>query len=428
MLFAEIHVNAQVRFTSLQEVWMYADTHNIQLQAANTGKTLADIDVKRSYGALLPTIAANGAFTDNMTIQPTLIPASLFDPNAPADSYREATFGRRYIYNGNMVAQLNLLNTQQWFNVKAARLDHEMATVNIAKTKADLYEQLANAYYSYILLDEAENLSNNNLQTATIVYHLAANKYKEGQISETTINTALINKGKAEKGLDIAQQNKRLQLNNLRQLLNTPDSIFLTEQLKDKDTIMLHGPLTPDPEVTLSGIQLQQARNQWQSSKAAYAPSLSIIYQYSTQIAGDTFLKFTNTNTLPQQYWGLRLSIPVFSGGAVRYQVQKAKMNYALKQKESGNAKLLSEIKDQNLLIAYNSSLSTFLRSKDILTLYQQNDTHAAQQLNEGIISLDGRLKVYADLITNQNEYLQSLSDYLIQQYRLRIRQTILTK
>jgi len=427
-LCTALNTKAQLRFASLQELWAYADAHNIQLQAAEAGKTTAGINVKQSYGAILPTVTANGSFTDNMTIQPTLVPANLFNPSAPAGTYTEATFGRRYIYNGNVVAQVDILNTQDWFAIKAAKLNNEIALLNIAKSKTDLYGQLASAYYSYVLLTEAERLSRDNLQTTTTAYNLATNKFTEGLISEITLNTAKINNEKAGKSLELAMQNKLLQLNNLKILLNTRDSILITERVEKDNALALGDVFAPDPNVQLSAMQMQAAKNEWQSSKAAFAPTMSAIYQYNTQIAGDQFLKFSNTNNLPQQYWGLRLSVPVFSGGAKKYQVQKAKVDYSLKQKEYNNAKLQSGINDENLLIAYNSALSVYNKSKDILQLYQGNDTHAERRLSEGVISLDERLKTYSDLIVNQNEYLQSMSDYMIQQYRLQIRQTNFTK
>lgn len=420
--------HAQLNFSCVQDLWAYADTHSIQIESANSAKAIAAKNVQQAYGSLLPTISANGAFTDNIKIQSTLIPANLFNPAAPAGTYAEATFGRRYIYNGNIAAQFDIINTQDWFAVKTARLSNEIASLNIAKTKAALYTQLANSFYTCQLLMQAEALSKENLQTATTLYAIAQNKFTEGTISEVTVNTALINKEKAVKSLAIATKNKELQLNNIKLLLNTSDSITITTNKGTEHPIVADSLFTQDPDVTISYTQMQVAKIQWQSSKAVFAPTLSALYQYNTQVAADDFLKFSNSNTTPQQYWGLRLFVPIFTGGSRKYQVQKAKMDYDLKQKEYNAAKLQSGINDDNLLIAYNSSFNSYNQSKNILALYQDNNKHAERKLNEGLISLDDRLKVYADMIANQNEYLQSMSDYLIQQYRVQIRQTNFTK
>jgi outer membrane protein len=427
LLFVNVAA-AQISFSSLQDVWNYADKYSIQVQTAEANKVNAGINVRQAKGAMLPTASLNGAFTDNVKIQSTLIPANLFNPAAPADTYTEAIFGRRYIYNGSINMLFEILNTQDWFAVKTAKLNSEIALLNIAKAKADLYEQLANVYFSCMLLSEAESLSQENLNVSAVVYTIAKEKFTEGLISEVTLNTALINKEKAEKSLNVATENKNLQLNNLKLLLNTADSILLTEKISDKPITTDTAQFAQDPNVQLSYVQMQYSKNQWKSAKAAFAPTLSAVYQYNTQIAADDFLKFNNSNTTPQQYWGLRLSVPIFTGNTKKYQVQKAKIDYDVKQKQYENAKLQSGIANQNMFISYNSSLNAFEKSKHILSLYQSNDAHAERRMKEGIISLDDRLKFYADLIISQNEYLQSMSDYYIEEYRLKIRQTNLVK
>lgn len=412
---------AQVSFSSLQQVWDYADKHNIQIQTAAANKLITGKQVKQAYGSLYPAISVNGAFTDNLKIQSTLIPANLFNPSIPAGTYTEARFGRQYIYNGNIAAQMDLINTQDWFNIKSAKYNDEIAALNIAVTKKDLYEQLANAYYTLALLNEAEKLSAENVKTATGIYTIVQNKFNDGQVNEITLNTATINKEKAAKNLEIATQNKRVQLNGLKLLLNIPDSIAISE----KTAVIIADTATfaDDPAVQLAQVQLLLSKNEWKSGKAAFAPTLSAIYQYNAQISGDEFLKFGNSNSQPQEYVGLRLSIPLFSGNTRNYQVQKATIDLTLKQQQFEAAKLQSAINNQSVVIQYNTAFHAFENSKNILSLYQKNDFHAGMRANEGIIPLDERLKYYDDLVTNQQEYLQSMSDFFIQQYRLQIRQ-----
>lgn len=419
-----IGANGQISFNSLNEIWAYADQHNIQIRSTTASKHIAEKNLHQAYGSLLPTVSANGSFTDNIKIQSTLIPANLFNPTAPVGSYTEASFGRRYLYNTNLTAQFDLLNTHDWFNLKTEKLNNELAALNIAKAKATVYEQLANCYFTCRLLSQAEILSDENLQTATALYDLAQNKFSEGAISEITLNAALINKEKAAKSFAVARENKELQLNNIRLLLNTHERIIISKNTQPENDAVADSPFAQDPEVKMSYTQMLASKVQWQASKATFAPTLSAVYQYNTQISADEFLKFSNSNTTPQQYWGLRLSLPIFSGNNRRFQIQKAQTDYDLKRQQYEATQLQSEVTNQNILLSYASAKSAFQHSKAILELYQNNDIHAQRKMNEGIISMDDRLKFYADLISSQNEYLQSLSDYMIQQYRLQIRQT----
>lgn len=417
--FGALPVSAQLSFSSVQDIWKYADAHNIQITTATASDKAAALNVKQAKGALLPTVSANGNYTDNIKLQSTLIPAHLFDQTAPDGTFYEATFGKRYNYNAAANVQLDLINTQNWFAIKTAKLDKEIATLNIQKTKRDLYEQLANIYYSYLLANEAAQLSISNSATMDTVFASVQRKYKDGFVSEVTMNNAAINKEKAAKNLVTATQNKLLQLNNLQQLLNTGDSIRLSEQVA---TPYIPQPFGTDPDVSIAYEELLKSKAQWQASKAAYAPTLSAVYQYNRMITTDHFMDFSNSSDLPSQYWGLRLSVPIFSGNSRHYNVQKAKIDMELKQQQYQSAGLQSQLINQNILISYNTSFKDLEKSKGILAMYRSNDAHATQLLDEGAISIDDRLKYYSDMITNQQEYLQSMSDYFIQSYRLQIR------
>lgn len=412
-------VSAQLSFSSVQDIWKYADTHNIQITTSIAGNKEAALNVKQAKGSLLPTISAAGNYTDNIKLQSTLIPAHLFDQTAPDGTFYEATFGKRYNYNAAANVQLDLINTQNWFAIKTAKLDKEIAALNIQKTRRDLYEQMANTYYSYLLADEAEKLFFSNSTTMDTIFASVQRKYNDGFVSEVTMNNAAINKEKSAKSLLTATQNKLLQLNNLQQLLNTSDSILIREQALSP---YIPQPFAADPDVSIAFEELKKSKAQWQSSKAAYAPSLSAVYQYNRMITTDQFMQFSNSNDLPSQYWGLRLSVPIFSGNSRHYNVQKAKIDLELKQQQYKSAGLQSQLTNQNILISYNSAFKDLEKAKGILAMYSSNDIHATQLLDEGSISIDDRLKYYSDMIANQQEYLQSMSDYFIQSYRLQIR------
>ena len=84
---------AQVTFGSLEEVFSYADQKAIGIQNARDQQLVAASKSKAAKAALLPAINASAGFNDNITLQPTLVPANLLNPNAPAGTFNEFTFG-----------------------------------------------------------------------------------------------------------------------------------------------------------------------------------------------------------------------------------------------------------------------------------------------------------------------------------------------
>jgi outer membrane protein len=421
--FSVCHAQAQVTFRSLEEVWKYAEEHNIQINIASSSNKIAALSVKQAVGNMMPAVAINGTFTDNVKIPPTLVPANLLNPKAAEGTFTEATFGRRFNYNANATAQFDILNIQDWFNLRKATLDEKIAGANYARAKQQLYEQVATAYYSCLLLRKATDLSINNDTSAISICKVATEKYKNGLISQVVLNIALINKEKADKTVNIALRDYAVQSNNLRLLLNCPDSIVLTQE-NDETQVNDMADLAVDPSVTLAYMQTLSMKNQWRSAKAAFAPTLSAFYQYNEQLVSDEILNFSNSNTIQQQYWGVKLSLPLFSGNTRHYQVKKTMVEYQLKQKEFENMQLESDLRDKNLITEYTSAFKVLAISKNMLAKYEENDRHAEQLMNEGMMSLEDRLRYYTDLINDQNEYLQSMSDLFINSYKIQIRKT----
>jgi len=424
VIFVFSHAAAQQTFNSLDDLWNYAEDHNIQIISARANKDIADRGVSQAYGNILPVINSSGNYLDNIKIQPTLVPNDLF--GGQPGTFKEVKFGMRYLYNGILSFQLNVINAQDWFNIKSARYNREIASLNISKTRRETYEQIANAYYSYLLLREIYRLSEENFVASDTTFSLAKHKFKEGLVSEIVQITAEINVEKARKAMEEAGQNESIVLNNLKMLLNfsSLDSILLKEDFR---AVTISGPTSPvfvpDPEVGLSSLQAEQARNNLRLAKASLVPTLSAVYQYTAQFSTNNAFDFVNATSLPQQYWGFRINFPLFTGGTRMNQIRKMGIDFNNKQKIYESMVKQSDLTNRNILLEYHKTLTSFFKAREILALYKANDEHAGRKFGEGMISLDDRLKVYSDYVLNQNDYIQSLSDYFVQYYRVQIRQ-----
>jgi outer membrane protein TolC len=418
---------AQQAFTSLEEVWGYADSHNIQIVSAKANKEMADKGLQQAYGNMFPVINSSGNYIDNIKIQPTLVPDEIF--GGQPGTFKEVKFGQRYLYNGILNLQLNVINTQDWFNIRAAKYNSEIASLNISKTRRDTYEQIANSYYSCLLLREIFSLSEENFLSSDSTFRVARNKSDEGVINEIVLNSAAINLEKARKSVEEAGENESIAMNNLKILLNMKpgDSIILKEDFGNGGSpFTANISFTPDPEVGLSNLQMEQARNNLQLAKALLAPTLSAVYQYTAQFSTNTAFDFVSATSLPQQYWGIRINFPLFTGGTRVNQIRKMKIDLDNKQKIHESTVNQSDLANRNVLLEYKKTRASFTRAMEILALYKANDEHAGRRFSEGLISLEDRLKAYSDYVMDENDYIQSFSDYLIQYYRIQIRQKAL--
>ena len=131
----------QVAFSSVEEVWKYADDHNLTIRLAKYEATKSVLAHKQSVGALLPSVSASGSYTDNLSLQTTLLPGVII--GKPEGTYVPVQFGQQYIYAAGVTAQMDVLNLQTWFNVRAAKISADMSKDSLANTRKNIYQQLA---------------------------------------------------------------------------------------------------------------------------------------------------------------------------------------------------------------------------------------------------------------------------------------------
>lgn len=419
-----IPLRAQQTFGSLLSLWEYADKHSVQIISARAQKDIANAGVHQAQRNFLPSVNINGGFTDNVSIQPTLVPGELF--GGQPGTFVEEQFGKRYNYNAGLSGQLDLLNTSNWFTLKGARLTESVSDLNWKLNRQNVYKATADAYFTYYLMMEREKLAEKSLKTAEAILMHATENYHQGQISQVTLNTTAIHVKNASLSLLVSRQSQQNALMQLKQWLDMSmtDSLILTDNLvvplSEEASVLIS---SADVNVSLAQVQMLAAHNSWQASRAAYVPTLSALYVFNTQITGDEFLNFNDANNLPQQYWGLRLTLPLLAHGTRTYQMDKQRLEYETATKRYESASRQAALNDNNLLDNFYTAREKFRVSDEILELYHANDVHATRQFEAGQMSLDERLRIYQDYLDYKNEYLRNLSDFYMRYAELKVRQ-----
>ncbi|MBS1732884.1 MAG: TolC family protein, partial [Bacteroidetes bacterium] len=194
--------NAQLVFSSLDEIWKYADQHNINIRIAKQDLTKSGYAKQQSYSSLLPQVNGNGAFTDNLSLQTTLIPAEMF--GGQPGTYRSLQFGQKYVYSGNITAQVPLVNVQNWIAIRIAKQSEEMSRDSFASARKNVYQQIAVQYYSCLLMQEAARLSDQTAGIADSVLQLTNFKFNQGTLNQADVDKASMNFIRAQQSQIIA--------------------------------------------------------------------------------------------------------------------------------------------------------------------------------------------------------------------------------
>ena len=157
--------------------------------------------------------------------------------------------------------------------------------------------------------------------------------------------------------------------------------------------------------------------------KSLHLPTISFNYQYNYSWAVDEFMNFSNTNRLPQQVFGVKLNAPIFSGFSNRQKIKQSQWQVKQQKMLLDNTILVKQKEDEMMLLDLSKYAQELADNKEIMGLRQKNDAHAENKYQNGLINLNNRLDAFEDVLSAQNNYLQSLASYTLAQYKVYIRQ-----
>ncbi len=416
---------AQTTFTSLEEMWKYADVHNTAIRNAHYELDKTAAAKKQSYAAFLPQVNATAAFTNNLNLQTTLVPAIIVNPKAAAGEVVPVQFGQKYIYQAGITAQLDILNLQTWYNVRITEETEGLNKANLANISKGIYQQLGAQYYAYLLMKEAEKLAVRSSGITDSVYVSVQHKFDEGTINESNLDLAKINKARAEQTLVSAQFQVKTILNNIKNLLDLSlsDSLAINATLTKND-VEIGSVFAEDPSVQQAYYQSKIAISRFKASKANFAPTVSIAYSGTGQLNDNKFEPFQSGGPTwyPASFWSLRANWNIFTGGTRWLQAKQNKINEYESSMQYEAVVKQAAINDDNLRLTYSKTQLLLEKSERIMLLSFDNYKHMSERYEAGIATLDDRLNSFSDYINYQNQYLNSLSDALVQTYLMKIR------
>ncbi|SHJ88067.1 Outer membrane protein TolC [Epilithonimonas mollis] len=415
-------VKSQIVFGSFREVLDYADKHSTSIRIPAEKQEINSIGEKQVRSFLYPSINVSAGFNDNITLQPTLVPGKLFNPNAPEGSFQEMTFGKPYVYTTSLQVQWNVLDFQKIFAIKTSKLRSEAGKIDTEVNRFNTYNQLASLYYSISLAQRSMEIDKENLKTTEVMLDNALEKYKKGVISESDLNRVSIQNLQNQRKIELTENNMAQLYRQMQSALNLREEIQISDIGSFEDSVFASDFQAVHPEVLLQEKQIDISKSLVKQNEALRYPSMGFVYQYNYNWATDRLNDLSNANTLPQQFLGIKLNVPVFNGFSNNQKIKESKAELKIQQIQLENIKIVKDKEDEILNLQYDQTKTNLERNTQILSLQDKNDIHTQNKYESGIISLDERLDRYSDLLSAQYNYLQSLADFSLAKYKIYIR------
>ncbi|MCK3845727.1 TolC family outer membrane protein [Pseudomonas sp. W15Feb34] len=403
--------------TDLVSVYQEAASNNADLAAARAQYGAQKEVVPQARAGLLPNLSA-GADSNNVRTQ---IDQPAATANRDAHSWR-ATLSQP------------LFRADRWFQLQAAEAVNEQASLQLSASEQNLILQSAESYFAVLRAQDnlastkaEENAFKRQLDQSNERFDVGLSDKTDVLQSQASYDTARANRIVAQRQVDDAFEAlitlTNRQYNSIQGIVHTlpvlppaPNDAKAWVETAGRQNLNL---LASNYAVTAAEETLRQR-------KAGHLPTLDAVAQYEK---GDNdALGFSNPNQLPIPYGGdvsqrtigLRLNIPIYSGGLTSSQVRESysRLDQSEQQREGLRRQVVENTR--NLHRAVNTDVEQVQARRQSIISNQSavEATEIGYQVGtRNIVDvLDSQRQLYASV----RNYNNSRYDYILDNLRLK--------
>ena len=420
-------VSAQTEYHfSLQEALDFAYENNFDILSSYKDIEAAEKQVKEYMAIGFPQINASVNYTDYIALPTMIIPPGTFGPDDPGSEVR---FGTKYNVNADASATQLIFDGKYIVGVQASRTFLQKTEQQFIKNKLDMYEAVSAAYYRVLVAEGTMAILDSTMKYMQDMLYETRLTYEAGFAEETDVDQLQLIVSDLEANIILTQTQVQIAYAYLNFLcgLKIDDNVVVTDDLDKLMSLIDHTALIDDPfnyenniDYRLLKTQMNIAQLQLKLEKSEYLPSLAAFISVGTQAQRNSF-NFVD----PQEkwygssFWGMEMSIPIWSSGIRSARVQQArinidKLNIADEQLRTGltiQVRTAQSEFNNAYLIMQNKSLAMNTAEK-ILRI-------TSEKYKEGISSSLDVLQANNQFLTNTSDYIRAMQEVLIKKLAL---------
>jgi outer membrane protein TolC len=403
------------QYLTLDQCITYALQHKPALTQSVIGVSIAKTTNAINLAGWLPQVnlTANALHYNQL---PTSLVTDSLNPSAPPTKEKNGVINT--VIPELSVSQ-TIFNPQLLYAAKSADLYVKQAEQITDSTKINIVETVSEAFYNLLLTLQQIKVLREDTAELTKSYNDAYHQYVGGIVDQTDYKEAAISLNNTKVQLKQAVENVVPQYANLKQLMGYPST---TQFNVNFDTAKMMGDIAFDTTLQLkyeNRIEYQQL----QTSKSlqhqlinyyrlAYLPTASIFYNYFYEFESNTASNLFAAS-YPYSYFGLSLTMPIFTGFSRIKSVQRARMQEQLLDLDEDALKSEIYTEYATALANYKSNLYDFYQLRDNEKMAGDVYDIVTLQYKQGTVAYLNVITAQDNLITSQIGYLNALFQVL---------------
>lgn len=363
----------------------------------------------------LPQVNFDGSFSNFINLPVQVVDASFINPNAKPGETVQFRAGTEYSAAGTLNASQLLFNGSYIVGLQVSKFFINFQETAAQQTKEDILFNVTQAYQiasvgkdNLAFVDSMTVLTEQLLNDQRAFFDLGLINQEELDQIEYSLISA-----------QTAQTSARIQYENSLALLKLTMGYPMNQELEitqsSKDLLgaasLKDASNGYNQNLTLELMHKQLTLSEYNLKNYKYSqmPTLGAFFQQTYNAYRNEFNFFANEKWYPQTLWGLKLNIPIFSGGEKYAQIAQAKIEvmkneYNIKQFEQNLQ--MQEVQYQNNLLGAQRKLEMQEKNIQLASKIYKN---ALTRKEIGSTSSLEVTQKYNQLMAAQTQYIGSL-------------------
>jgi outer membrane protein len=407
---------------SLSQAISFALANQTDIKNAKIDEQIAINTVKQTIGIGLPQISGNASFQDYLKVPTSLLPGEFF--GAPGTQI-PVKFGVKYNSGVGLEASQLLFDGTYLVGLQASKTFKELSVKNSRRTSIETAVAVTKAYYSVLVNNEQLTLLDANMDRLKKSLNDTEQMFKNGFVEKIDVDrlTVLNNNLATERENVIRLLALNLNMLKFQMGMTIGSTLALTDKISDvkldqTQVLVDSTAYQKRIEYSLGQTNVRLKELDVKRYKNAFLPSLAAFGSTSANYQADKFSNLYDTR-FPTTVVGLRLSIPLISGGQKLYQLRNSKLE-VLKSKND-----LTALKN-GINLDINAAQTNYINGQRSLENQKRNIDLAKEVLRVTKVKYDQGVGSSIEVTTAetalkeaQNNYITALYDMLINRVNL---------
>ena len=378
--------------------------------------------MKQTIGIGLPQLSGNATFQDFLKIPTSLLPGEVFgEPGKQIP----VQFGVKYNSSVGLELSQLLFDGTYLVGLKASRTYKELSIKNSSRTRIETAVSVTKAYYAILVSNEQLSLLDANLNRLKKSLNDTKELFKNGFVEKIDVDrlSVLNNNLITERENVIRLLALNVNLLKFQMGMTIGSELTLTDKIADVNidkSPILKNDTIHVKRIEYSLLQTQKKLNELDIKryKSQFLPSLVAFGSTSSSFQDKSFSDLYSQR-FPSTVIGLKLSVPIISGGQKTYQLRNAKLVAIKTQNELYNLENAINLEVNQAQTIYQNGQQSLENQKRNMELAKEVLRVTKVKYEQGVGSSIEVTTAETSLKEAQNNYINALYDMLINKVNL---------